>query len=390
MTRYSILLSFCFLVSFSNAQGISFFHDSWENALAKAQSENKIIFVDAYAKWCGPCKRMAANVFTQEKVGSYFNEHFISVKMDMEETEGVKFGRKYPVTGYPTLLFLDPEGNILKKVVGSKQAEDLIHLGIQAIKSFDNSGQYAERYETGDRDFDLMLMYVKELNKVDKPSLKIANEYLNTKPDISISQKAEFLLASVLESDSKLFNQLIDLKKEAVKVSSRKAFENCVSEACLKTVEKAVEYDYPDLMEEAIRSFKSADIGDAKQFESEARLYYHALMGEFDQWKNLSKKFLKKNGKKNPGIYKEHLAQISKHFDYLDSSKIYYYELMDGLLKYEDSAENYMQYIRTLMNDSKNTKAMGLCKEAVKKFKEHVYHMQFKQMLEFLKKSGAE
>ena len=386
MVRTILSLICISISSIIYAQGIEFYKDSWESALAEAKKKDKIIFVDAYAKWCGPCKRMAREVFTQEKVGSFFNDNFINMKIDMEEPEGYGFGKNYPVRAFPTLFFIDSDGNILKKVVGGKQADDLISLGKQAIRSWDRSGQYAERYEAGERDFDLMLNYVRELNKVAKPSLKISNDYLNSKPNISDAQKAEFLMVAVQESDSKLYEQLLELKDHAIAVSGKNDFEDKVSEACLITVQKAVEFEYPGLLEEAIHSFRSASIGDAKQFEAEARLLYHALLGEFDLWKEQSKKFLKKYGKKNPAAYKEHLTQIMKYFSYSIEAKNYYGEIMELLIKHEATAENYMLFIRSLMNDRQYEKALEYCNEAIKKFKDSPQYDQLNQMQDYLKK----
>ncbi|HHG84150.1 MAG TPA: DUF255 domain-containing protein, partial [Bacteroidetes bacterium] len=65
------------LGSSMKAQGIKFFHGTFAQAKAKAKKENKLIFMDAYTSWCGPCKWMAANTFTDASVGAYFNQHFV-------------------------------------------------------------------------------------------------------------------------------------------------------------------------------------------------------------------------------------------------------------------------------------------------------------------------
>ena len=80
--KLPFLLTFSLFFSlFCQAQsGIEFFHGSWDEALELAKKEHKAIFMDAYAEWCGPCKRMAKNIFTQKEVGDFFNKHFINVK----------------------------------------------------------------------------------------------------------------------------------------------------------------------------------------------------------------------------------------------------------------------------------------------------------------------
>ena len=75
-------------------EGIKFFEGTWEEALTLAKKEHKIIFVDAYTTWCGPCKQMAKDVFTQKEVGDFYNKSFINVKLDMEKGEGIGFSQK--------------------------------------------------------------------------------------------------------------------------------------------------------------------------------------------------------------------------------------------------------------------------------------------------------
>ena len=109
------------------AAGIQFFHGTLKEARAKAKAENKFVFLDAYASWCGPCKTMEAEVYTDPKVGAYFNEKFIAIKVDMEKGEGPELAKKLPsIDGYPSLLFFGPEGFLAKTVLGSRSAEDFL------------------------------------------------------------------------------------------------------------------------------------------------------------------------------------------------------------------------------------------------------------------------
>ena len=163
MRTTGLLLLFISILSFnsSTAQGIEFFHGTWKEALVEAEKDDKLVFVDAYAKWCGPCKRMAKDVFTKAEVGQFYNENFINLKLDMEEMDGVTFGHEYPVSAYPTLIFLNHKGELIKKSTGGKQVAGLIELGKTAILSYDKTEDFAILYEEGNRDFDLMVNYVK-------------------------------------------------------------------------------------------------------------------------------------------------------------------------------------------------------------------------------------
>lgn len=111
------------------ATGIQFTDASWKEILKKAKAEKKIIFLDAYASWCGPCKKLQKEVFTKKTVGDFYNSKFINVKMDMEKGEGPALSQVYPLEAYPTLLFIDGNGKVLKKFIGAPGPEDLIALG---------------------------------------------------------------------------------------------------------------------------------------------------------------------------------------------------------------------------------------------------------------------
>jgi thioredoxin 1 len=107
---------------------ISFTDQKWADVLKLAKQTDRVIFVDAYASWCGPCKDIKARTFTNARVAAYFNAHFINVSIDMEKGEGLRLADQFAVDSYPTLLFIDDSGQILRKSEGFLDAGELLEL----------------------------------------------------------------------------------------------------------------------------------------------------------------------------------------------------------------------------------------------------------------------
>ena len=79
------------------ASGIEFNHGSWAEIVSKAKAENKLIFIDFYTQWCGPCLNMAQTVFSQPEVGEFYNKNFVNAKIDAENGEGRELAKKYHI-----------------------------------------------------------------------------------------------------------------------------------------------------------------------------------------------------------------------------------------------------------------------------------------------------
>jgi len=97
---------------------IHFEESRFKNALALAKKENKVIFVDVYARWCGPCKMMEREVFTDAEVANVYNSNFINLKIDGDLPEGNSFMKKYDIRSYPSFLFIDENGEVLDRKSG--------------------------------------------------------------------------------------------------------------------------------------------------------------------------------------------------------------------------------------------------------------------------------
>lgn len=121
-------LLFIFQFSFSQ-QSIKFEDSNFAAVLAKAKAEKKLVFMDAYASWCGPCKLMEKNVFTDKNVADFYNKNFINTRVDMEKGEGRDLAMKYGVRSYPTFLFLNGEGEVVGKELGYIQSKEFLELG---------------------------------------------------------------------------------------------------------------------------------------------------------------------------------------------------------------------------------------------------------------------
>ncbi len=259
------------------AQGIEFFHGTWKEALEESAKLGKPIFVDAYAKWCGPCKRMAATTFKDEGVGEFFNKNFINMKIDMEEGEGLTFRNKYPVGAFPTLFFIDANGEIIHKVVGGQTVDGILKVGEFALGKVDYSREYATEYEKGKREPELVYNYVKSLNKSNKPSLAISNEYLRSQQDLTTEFNLRFIHEAAVEADSRIFGLMIKYQKEIGMLVGLDALKERIALACENTAKKAIEFQSPELLEEAKSKMKANYPERSAAFAAKSdRAYYKA------------------------------------------------------------------------------------------------------------------
>jgi thioredoxin-related protein len=116
--------------------GIQFRVSSWAAAVEEARKENKPIFLDAYASWCGPCKLLKRNTFTKKEAGDFFNEHFVNIAIDMEKGEGPELADKFSVDAYPTLIIADKDGNLVTYTKGYMNAGQLVEFGRYGLNKF--------------------------------------------------------------------------------------------------------------------------------------------------------------------------------------------------------------------------------------------------------------
>ena len=143
MKKYLYLILFftvaflfaCYSDSGSNIkEGIILFTGTWNETPKKSSDENKPVFLELSASWCGYCKKLKRKTFSDSTAAAYFNAKFIIMELDGEEGDGAMLVQKFRVDGYPSLFIIDKSENIILRTAGYMNVEQLIDFGATALK----------------------------------------------------------------------------------------------------------------------------------------------------------------------------------------------------------------------------------------------------------------
>jgi thioredoxin-related protein len=269
-SRYCLLALLVCCVNLLLAQGINFADGDWKSVLAKAKNSNKLIFIDVYTTWCGPCKMMARDVFPNEKVGSKFNASFVNYKIDAEKGEGIDLARKYNVRAYPNFLFVNGDGELVHRVIGYHPADQFLEQADLALKKIGDKplSWYESNYPARRKDPQFILAYLEKLEGDEKDPSKVLNDYLSDlKPEQQAEEGNVLLAAKYLHSTEGLpFNLVMNGLKSPDKYqeSTRNELEMSVLKLVDEKFSVAVQENDRMLMDKiigALRTLKPNDAG---------------------------------------------------------------------------------------------------------------------------------
>ena len=229
-----LLLFFCGNNLFAQ---IKFEQGSWAEIKAKAKTENKLIFVDANTSWCGPCKWMAKNIFTNDTVAQFYNTTFVNAKIDMEVGEGLEIAKLYNVRVYPSLLFINANGELVHRAAGSRPAKNFIELGRDALNPEKQFATIEKKYKNGQRDTKFMTIYLYELYGIGLETSEPLAAYLSTQKEQDLVSRDNWNLMYQFLSDyhSKEFAYLLK-NKEAF---SKKYTADSVNDKIFEEIKKS-------------------------------------------------------------------------------------------------------------------------------------------------------
>lgn len=224
MKKLSIV-SALFIGAFALAQGIKFEESNFTAVLAKAKKENKLVFIDAYTTWCGPCKLMAKNIFPQKTVGDYYNSHFINAKIDMEKGEGIEIAKKYNVKAFPTYLFVDGNGELVHRTLGYVEENDFIQFEKDAGDPSKRLTALKQKFEDGEKDPDFLknLASLTMYNDAEFAG-RVMERYFSSKKELD-REDVQMLLSVAQNPDSPMYKIFQAKKDEISKIITPEKYE---------------------------------------------------------------------------------------------------------------------------------------------------------------------
>lgn len=236
--KKTAILSFLFFAVLAFAQGIKFEEGNFKSLLDKAKKENKLIFIDAYAVWCGPCKLMVKNIFPLKSVGDHYNAHFINAKIDMEKGEGIDLAKKYNVKVFPTYLFINGDGEEVHRTIGYVEENDFIQFAKDAEDPNKRLAALKQKFENGEKDPEFLknLAGLTIYNDAEFAA-KVLNRYFSAKTSLD-KDDVNLILSGTQSTESPMYKIFQNRKDEITKIFPADRYEMVDKNIKLNTIVK--------------------------------------------------------------------------------------------------------------------------------------------------------
>jgi thioredoxin-related protein len=314
-SRYFLMALLLCCVNLLLAQGINFAEGDWKSVLTKAKNSNKLIFVDVYTTWCGPCKMMARDVFPNEKVGSKFNANFVNYKIDAEKGEGIELARKYNVRAYPNFLFINGDGELVHRVIGYHPADPFLEQADIALKKIGDKplSWYESNYPARRKDPQFIMAYLEKLEGEEKDPSKVLNDYLSElKPEQQVEENNVLLAAKYLHSmEGAPFNLVMNGMKAANKYqeSTRDALETSIFKLINEKYGVAIQENDRMLMDKIIGTLRMVRPNDMEPMVNNMELEFAKAGNDQASIAKFSEKIAAELMKKTPAELKKQDAE---------------------------------------------------------------------------------
>ncbi|GHB54183.1 thioredoxin family protein [Persicitalea jodogahamensis] len=297
---------------------IDFQRASWEKIKAQAKAENKLIFVDVFTTWCGPCKMLDSQVFSDKETGQRMNAFFVNHKADAE-SGGRGIASKYGVNAYPTGLFLDAEGNLIHKFVGFRPTPEFIAEANQALQATENGRiftLYESAFQRGNYNAEVVYAYFKFRRVYSLPTHELLEKTLKKIPDDSLRLPAwqKVVLENTQWAEGKGFNFLLT-QRETPNI------KNKLSYIISNTIHKAQEEKDKKLFRNTLSFVDTIETPEvARELKTRYTMDFSAATRDYDDLADAAEQYLEQEiipaisdeaRQQNPDDYRKALDQLT-------------------------------------------------------------------------------
>ncbi|MGB1204041.1 MAG: thioredoxin family protein [Chitinophagales bacterium] len=330
-------INFC-IASTSNTGGIQFFKGSWTEAVHLAQEQNKLVFVEAYTDWCGPCRHMDKHTFTRYDLGNEYNNNFINVKINIESLEGIAFKMQYNIMAIPDFLFFNTDGELIYRDYGQKSTSELLSMSYQVIAAannesmavlpkpnFLNQKEVASidiptnknknevelqslsamqlKYEIGSKDANFLYDYAHRLKENDLPSEEVVDQYLkiqHNKNMLSLPKNLQFVYDFASEVNSLAMNIFIENQTKYERRYGVKHVDNRIKALLFAAVEEATQTKNEKLFERSLVLVKKANLSLQGDFVYSMEILYYEGIGDSKNYVKSTRNYMQHNTSNDP------------------------------------------------------------------------------------------
>ncbi|MDQ1161198.1 thioredoxin-related protein [Chryseobacterium sp. SORGH_AS 447] len=280
-------------------EAIQFQDLPFKDLIAKAKKEKKIVFLDAYASWCGPCKMMEKNVFTQKTVGDYFNANFVNARFDMEKGEGRDIAVKYGVRSYPTYLFLNGDSELVSQNFGYMESSMFLTMAQDVNSPNNKKGSLKERFAKGEKDPEFLINIMKLNSSTDYAFAKLASEryFENRKTTDEFTKDDVGLLLYFLKStEDKNYKTFVERKADIIKFLPEETYKEFDNQIKLgKIVEQSIDPQSKKINENYFMKNAEPLVGkhDAEVKLNQTKLSYYEQNADFPEYEKAALAYYK-------------------------------------------------------------------------------------------------
>src|ERR1043165_4916001 len=147
----------------------------FDQALAAAKKDGKVVMIDFFTTWCVPCKQLDKTTWPDPEVQKWVGEKTVALKMDAEKE--LELAKKYNITGYPTILFLKPDGQELGRITAYRKPAEFLSEANDTLAGKDSVARAKEKLAGHENDPSMRQQHAQALAETGKYEEALA-EYL--------------------------------------------------------------------------------------------------------------------------------------------------------------------------------------------------------------------